>query len=96
MIDDLLGLIGLSQKPNLPPVNAISDDDLERMWFAAMQRGDKERASRVRTVQAMRRPPAEPLLTEAMQSEREQRPRQAWGGQLNPMNRLNDVLGQQQ
>jgi hypothetical protein len=98
MIDDILGLIGLSRKPNLSPIDALTDDDLERMHFSAMQSGDNERASRILVIKKMRQQ-QEPLLTEAMRSSNQQQPPrpQSFGGQLNPMNRINDALtGQQQ
>jgi hypothetical protein len=97
MLDDLLGLIGLSSKPNLSPIDALTDADLERMHFSAMQSGDNDRASRILVIKKMRGQ-QEPLLTESLRSTSQQAPgSQNIGGRFNPMNRINDALtGQQQ
>jgi hypothetical protein len=61
MIDELLSLIGRTTEPNLPDVNAISDDDLERMLAKAFRAGDNGRAERIKTIKQLRGQYGSPL-----------------------------------
>lgn len=46
--------LGRSFEPVLPPVNALSPEELARMQYAAVQGGNQARANRIGEVMAMR------------------------------------------
>ena len=56
-IDQLLGLIGRAREPNIPTEipGRLSDADLSRIQFAALQAGDRAKAERVAEVNRRRK-----------------------------------------
>ncbi len=53
-LDALLSMIGRQTQPDLPPVDAMTSDDLTRMEFDALKKKDKDKLQRIADIRNLR------------------------------------------